>query len=204
MVYPKRSRGARPVRRGVVFLDRDGVLSQERNGYVLQPAQFRWIAGARRGLALFASAGIPVVVVTNQSAVGRELARRREIDAVHKKFWREANSAGARLLGIYFCPHAPWHGCACRKPRTGLLEAAQRDWGIDLARSYVVGDSASDLSLARQAGCRAILVLTGKGRATRRSPEAQDPRPDYIARDLSAAARWILRQENRAAPWSYP
>jgi len=148
------------------FLDRDGTLNPNRPGtYIVRPEQLKLYAGAGKALRLIAAKGYRLVVLTNQSAVARgymTLARSKEINL---KLVRELKKEGVKLDAVYFCPHGPSDGCACRKPRGGLVSEAVRDLAIDLAGSFVAGDKKSDLDLARAAGIKGRLVLTGEGRA---------------------------------------
>ncbi len=166
------------------FLDRDGTINLNRPGtYITRPAQLKLYTGAAKALRLIAAKGYRLVVLTNQSAVARgymTLARSREINL---KLVRELKKAGVELDAVYFCPHGPDEGCACRKPRAGLIKEAARELSIDLRRSFVAGDKKSDLELARTAGIKGRLVLTGEGRAVVPSPGAER------YRDLPALAR---------------
>jgi len=154
-----------PVRH--VILDRDGVLNVEASGagYVTGPEQWRWIPGALDALAQLHQAGIRVSIVTNQSGIGRGVMTMTDLYAVHERMLSDSHRAGARITAVYVCPHAPDHGCACRKPAPGLILKATLESGINAQESLVVGDDLRDLAAAKGAGVEAALVLTGKGRA---------------------------------------
>jgi len=140
-------------------------------------------------------ASLPVIVVTNQSGVGREYFPEALIDEVHELMTKEITAAGARLDAIYYCPHTSADACESRKPKPGMLERAAREHGLDLRRSFVVGDRSVDIELARNVGARGILVRTGYGEgelAWHASKWAVQP--DFIAQTLTEAAGWILRQ----------
>lgn len=145
-----------------MFFDRDGTLIEERH-YLSEPAQVALIPGAAEAVRMAAEAGYLAVVITNQSGVGRGMFPLEAVEAVHRRMTELLAEEGARLDGIYVCPHAPEDDCRCRKPRTGLVELAARELGIDLRRSWMIGDKAADLELAVNAGMRGVLVMTGYG-----------------------------------------
>ncbi|MGD9641515.1 MAG: D-glycero-alpha-D-manno-heptose-1,7-bisphosphate 7-phosphatase [Elusimicrobiales bacterium] len=148
------------------FLDRDGTLNRNRTGvYVTAPEQLILYASAARAVKLLSEKGYRIVVLTNQSAVGRGYMTLAESKAINLKLVRDLRAAGAPVAAVYFCPHAPDAACACRKPRPGLLLEAAKDLPADPERSFVAGDKPSDLALARNAGLKGYLVLTGEGRA---------------------------------------
>jgi D-glycero-D-manno-heptose 1,7-bisphosphate phosphatase len=149
------------------ILDRDGVLNiQAPGGYVLKPDQWHWEPGALEGLAELARAGIRISVATNQSCVGRGLMDLDGLEKIHGLMKMQAAKYGVSFSGIYFCPHAPDQGCACRKPLPGLLEQAIDESGIPAEQTLFIGDSETDLLAARAAGITAWLVRTGKGMET--------------------------------------
>jgi histidinol-phosphate phosphatase family protein len=147
-------------RRPAVILDRDGVLNERppKAEYVRRPEDVRWLSGAREALRLFADAGWRVIVVSNQAGVGRGIMTTAEVDVVNEHIRREAEEAGGRIDAVYYCPHGWDEGCACRKPRPGLLFRAQRDFHLDLTRTTFVGDDERDREAALAAGCRPALV----------------------------------------------
>jgi D-glycero-D-manno-heptose 1,7-bisphosphate phosphatase len=175
--------------RSAVFLDRDGVINENRPDHVLSWSQFRVLPGVAEAIRKLNHEGVPVFVITNQASVGRGLLSQENLDDIHSRMVRVLASAGARIETVYTCPHRPEDQCECRKPKPGLLEFAARSHGLDLSRSFVVGDAATDIQAGRACGCRTILVLTGRGRA--QLAEKPDP-PDYVALDLAEAALWII------------
>jgi heptosyltransferase II len=180
-----------------VFLDRDGTLNHD-PGYITSPDQFELFAGVPEALASLKRAGARLIVVTNQSGVARGFLSRDDLDAVHRKLKRLLDDAGAALDAIYFCPHHPDDGCECRKPNRGLIDQAVREWGMDLDRSYLIGDHVRDIELAKRIGARSILVTTG----VVSPPEAEGlktsgPTPDWIAATLGEAADWLLSDAGR-------
>jgi heptosyltransferase-2 len=182
-----------------VFLDRDGTLNHD-PGYITSPGQFELFPGVPEALARLKRAGARLIVVTNQSGVARGFLSRDDLDAVHRKLKRLLEDAGAALDAIYFCPHHPDDGCECRKPNRGLIDQAVREWGMDLDRSYLIGDHIRDIELAKRIKARSILVTTG----VVSPPEAEGlktsgPTPDWIAANLREAADWLLSDAGRSS-----
>jgi D-glycero-D-manno-heptose 1,7-bisphosphate phosphatase len=180
--------------RPAVFLDRDGTVAEEA-GYLNHISRFRMFPFAADAIRRLNDAGFPVMVVTNQSGVGRGYFPEALVDAVHELMTKQLAAAGARLEAIYYCPHTSADACESRKPKPGMLERAAREHALDLSRSFVVGDRYGDIELARNVGARSILVRTGYGEgelAWHASKWAVQP--DFVAQTLSEAADWILRQ----------
>ncbi len=176
-----------------VLMDRDGVLNEE-VGYLRDPADLRLLSGAGEAVRLLNEAGIPVILVTNQSAIARGYLTVAGLDEIHRELGRQLAACGAHLDGIYYCPHHPDDGCSCRKPEPGLLKQAAAEHDLDLSRSFVVGDKGSDLEAGRRVGCRTVLVLTGYGQDESAGQRRSVHPPDFIACDLLEAVRWILTQ----------
>jgi len=183
-----RARGRAP--RPAVFLDRDGTLVVER-GYLSDPRELALMPGAARAVRHLAAAGYAVVVISNQSGVGRGAFTLGAAHATMAALRRALRAHGAELDAIYFCPHRPDAGCACRKPGTALLERAADDLQLALRASVMVGDKALDVEAGRRAGARGVLVRTGYG-AEEEARAAGAATPDHVADDVEAAARWIL------------
>jgi histidinol-phosphate phosphatase family protein len=141
--------------RPAVFLDRDGTLIED-VGYPSDPAHVRLVDGAVDALAEFRRHGFALVVISNQSGIGRGLVTPEQADAVHRRFLQELSSRGVDLDDVRYCPHAPDERCACRKPAAELLLAAARELRIDLSRSFMIGDSPVDAGAGRAAGCRTV------------------------------------------------
>jgi len=174
--------------RPATFLDRDGTIMQEK-GYLADPKAVALLPGAVDALRLLRDAGFALVVVTNQSGIARGLYGLQEYHAVTRRLEELLGHHGIRLDGTYLCPHHPdlTGPCECRKPSTGLFRAAARDLGLDLPRSYFVGDRARDVLPARELGGTGILVRTGYGA----EEEAGLPGDFVVTHDLLAAVRWI-------------
>lgn len=181
-----------PKKRRAVFLDRDGTISEEM-GYVNHLSRFIIFPYAAAAIRRLNQANLPVIVVTNQSGVARNFFPESLINEVHDKMKRELAAAGARVDGIYYCPHIRDDNCTCRKPIPGMLEQAAREHSLDLATSILVSDRYDDISMGQSVGCRSILVLSGYGRGEYEYHRRDWPRqPDHVVEDLTAAVDLIL------------
>ena len=177
---------SRTAGRRVVVLDRDGTIMIDRD-YLDDPAQLEFLPQAAQGLRLLHERGHRLVVITNQSGVGRgrfSLARLQEINA---RFIAMVERAGARIAGLYYCPHRPDEDCACRKPRTKLLEDAAAELGFAAADAVVIGDKASDVEFGRRAGALTMLV-SPNGLTREGTPSTADQLPVTAASFNAASA----------------
>jgi histidinol-phosphate phosphatase family protein len=174
------------VTRPALFLDRDGVLIDD-VGYPKDPALVRIVDGAVAALAALGKT-YALVVISNQSGIGRGLVTEAEAAAVHQRFVRVFADAGVMFDGVYYCPHAPDAGCRCRKPAPGLLLDAAGELGLDLARSIMIGDKPSDLEAGRAAGCAWVV---------RFGPDADGARADARCDDWAAVVRIIASLATR-------
>lgn len=166
-----------------VFLDRDGTLIED-VGYPRDPEEVRLLPGVPAALRRLAAAGLRLVVVSNQSGIGRGLIRTEEASAVHDRLVAHLGGQGIVLDGAKYCPHAPGEGCDCRKPAPGMLLDAAAELDLDLGSSFMIGDKQSDVEAGRRAGCRAtVLLATGA---------AETGAADHVAADLGSAADLIL------------
>jgi len=153
----------RAARTPAVFLDRDGVINRDRREYVRRWAEFQFLPGVLEAFRLLAPLPYRIIVVTNQSAIGRGFIDRSVVENIHRLMIAEIAGAGGRVDAVYYCPHAPEAGCDCRKPRPGLFLQAASDWQLDLETSWAIGDSARDIAAASAIGVRGILVRTSHG-----------------------------------------
>ena len=177
-----------------VFLDRDSVINRNRADYVKQWSEFRFLPGARRAIAGMTRAGYRLFIITNQACIGKGLVARSALDEMHGRMLREIERAGGHVEAVLYCPHRSDEGCDCRKPAPGLLHRAQDEYGVDLGRAVVIGDSLTDMSAATAAGVPGILVFSGLGwHAALHAPQSCGPgwRP---ALNLAHAAAIIRRQ----------
>jgi D-glycero-D-manno-heptose 1,7-bisphosphate phosphatase len=171
-------------RRRFVLLDRDGTLIVEKH-YLADPQGVELIEGAAAGLRRLRALGLGLAVVTNQSAIGRGYLDHEGLARIHRRLESELAREGVRLDGIFYCPHHPDEDCACRKPRTGLVERAARLLDFDPREAFLVGDMPSDVELGRALGSTTLLVRTGHGARTEASGEAG---ADHVVADLREAA----------------
>lgn len=178
--------------RPAIFLDRDGVINANRADYVKQWTEFCFLPGALEALQKLATLGWPIVIITNQSAIGRGIVSQANVEQIHQQMIDAIHAAGGRIDAIFTCPHHPEDGCDCRKPRPGLLLQAQAELQIDLARSILVGDAVSDLQAAQAVGCLPILVKSGRGRAQLAHWPPQKLDEILVAEDLAHAVTQIL------------
>jgi D-glycero-D-manno-heptose 1,7-bisphosphate phosphatase len=178
-----------------VILDRDGTINAE-GEYVSSPEQVELLPGATAGLRAMRALGLGLIVVTNQSAVGRGYFDLARLEEIHRHLRKLLALDGVELDGIYICPHTPADGCDCRKPRPGLLQRAAAERGFAPADCFVIGDRPCDIDLGRAVGATTILVRTGYGAE---HEAAQTAAADFVADDLCQAAEWIGRQLPAAA-----
>jgi len=182
-----------PLLNKTVFLDRDGVINIDSSLYIKNESEFEFIQKSPEAIALLNKHGFSVIVITNQSIIGRNMVTRKILDAIFEKMKNGIQKAGGRIEDIFFCPHTPVDHCSCRKPKPGLILQAQQKYNIDLKHSYMVGDSAKDIECALNAGCKTtLLVKTGNGKKAQQQLLQKNIIPDFIASDLYDAACWIL------------
>jgi histidinol-phosphate phosphatase family protein len=191
------ARSRTPVGRAAAFVDRDGTVVRE-VGYLADPDDLELLPGAAEALLRLRAAGYALVLISNQSGVGRGLFSIATVYAAMARLRQRLREHAMELDAIYFCPHRPDAGCACRKPGTALLERAADDLRLSLGRSVMIGDKLLDPATAHAAGARGILVRTGYGRDEEQrwrsgaANELDDRGPDAVCDDLGAAADWIL------------
>jgi histidinol-phosphate phosphatase family protein len=175
-----------------VFLDRDGTVIEDAD-YPQDPTRVRPLPGAVEALRTLRAAGLRLVLVSNQSGLGRGYFSEREAEAVHTEVVRQFATRGVAFDGAYYCPHAPEAACACRKPEPGLLLQAARDLGLDLARSYMIGDRPSDVEAGRRVGAATILLAPSPA-----APQAgADLGADLLASDWDTVVRYIRRHREQ-------
>jgi D-glycero-D-manno-heptose 1,7-bisphosphate phosphatase len=168
-----------------VFFDRDGTLMRDAD-YCDDPAKVEVFEGAADALRQLKGRGFKIVVITNQSGIGRGYMTEDAYRAVEREF--ESQLGGDVIDATYFCPHSPEMTCDCRKPEPGMLRRAAEEHQLDLTKSYLVGDKDSDIECGKRAGTKTILVETGYGRS------ADHDRPDVVVTDVKGAAAYILKE----------
>ena len=192
----KRTRGMRRQKRTdwAVFVDRDGTVVDE-IGYQSDPDRIRVIPGAAGAISKLNKLGIPVVVISNQAGVARGLFTPGDLDRVHDRFVELLSAEGAFVDAAYYCPHHPEFDvdCDCRKPKPGLLLKASEELGIELGRSFMVGDRLIDVQAGRAAGTSTVFLRTGYGLRELQEHQADIMRTaDRVCDDLAQAVDWIL------------
>lgn len=181
-----------------IFLDRDGTIIRDK-GYVHKKEDLEFIIGAASAIKKLSQQNYSIIVVTQQSGIGQGYFTEEQYHEFNEHFLNKLTEQNAKVDAVYFCAHHPTKGigqylknCECRKPKTGMIMRAQAEHNIDLSKSWVIGDKTSDVKMGENAGCRAILVQTGKA--------GQDGEfkisPTYQAKDLLDAARFILINDN--------
>jgi heptosyltransferase-2 len=184
--------GHAPLEGVTVFLDRDGTLNHD-PGYLSVAAELKLLAGVGPALARLKRAGAKLVVVTNQSGVGRGIFTLKDLEAIHARLEGLLEQEEVALDAIYFCPHHPDDGCRCRKPNVGMVERARSELQLDLRRSYLIGDHARDIQLAKRVGAKGILLTTDLVDAQALDAlQAAEAMPDAVATSMTEAVDWIL------------
>jgi len=171
-----------------VFLDRDGVIVED-VGYHYKIEDFKLIKNAVEGLKLLKD--FKLIIVTNQSGIGRGYYTMKDFLKFNDYLIEELGGKKINIEKTYVCPHKPEDDCEYRKPKTKLIEDAEKEFRIDLKKSFVIGDKKIDIEMGKNAGCKTILVLSGHG-----MKEKENSKADYIAKDLLEAAEWIKENEN--------
>jgi D-glycero-D-manno-heptose 1,7-bisphosphate phosphatase len=181
-----------------IFIDRDGVINEDRADYVKTWDVFRFIPGSLDALQRLTDSGYRIIVITNQSVINRNMVCPKDLEEIHNNMTKAITAHGGRVEAIFLCPHAPDDGCDCRKPAPGLIRQAQAKYHMDLAQTCMIGDSLKDIQCAQRAGCgKAILVRTGYGAETERQCLQKGVYPDHVADDLNKAVEWLLDESRR-------
>jgi D-glycero-D-manno-heptose 1,7-bisphosphate phosphatase len=141
------------MKKKAIFLDRDNTLIED-EGYIHEPEKVRLLPGVPEGLRLLKEHGYLLIVVSNQSGIGRGYFKEEDFHAVNKKLQELLKPYNVQIDDFFFCPHRPEDGCNCRKPKTGMIEKAIKKWNIDVSESFVIGDKDIDVQLAINAGCK--------------------------------------------------
>ena len=182
--------------RPAVFLDRDGVINEYNSDYVRTVADFQYVPQAETAFRTLGELGYPIVVITNQSGIGRGYTTVETVNEIHQKLIDDAHSWGATVVSVEHCPHTPGDRCACRKPETAMLERAAAVHSLTFDGSFMVGDSPCDLELAHRAGLTGVRVATGRGAE---SLPAGVTAAAEVA-NFGAAAEWIVSAVRAASP----
>ncbi|MGS1117193.1 D-glycero-beta-D-manno-heptose 1,7-bisphosphate 7-phosphatase [Castellaniella sp. UC4442_H9] len=179
----------------LIILDRDGVINEDSGAFIKTPDEWIPLPGSLEAMGRLTQAGWTVVVASNQSGIARGLFTMETLGAIHTRMRQAVAAAGGRIDAIFFCPHGPDEGCACRKPNPGMLHDIAKRLDVRLEGVPVVGDSLRDLQAAAACNCRPWLVLTGKGRATwdTHGPTGGLPAGTEVRDDLAAVADALIK-----------
>lgn len=187
--------------RRAVFLDRDGVITQEPPHYAHKLDQLKFIAGTADAIRLLNDNGFVVIIASNQSGIARGYYREEDAALFHQAMMASLGKKGARIDAVYYCPHHPEANvdkyrvvCDCRKPAPGMLKQAEKELKLDLRQSFMVGDKLSDIESGKRVGCYTIMVKTGQGAEQLKMTGVKC---DYIADDLYHAVEHILAVSTR-------
>jgi D-glycero-D-manno-heptose 1,7-bisphosphate phosphatase len=179
---------------GAIFLDRDGVINENRPDHVKNWGEFEFLPGVLSSIRRLSQTGLPIFVVTNQAIISRGEMSVETLDSIHARMLACVREAGGRIDHVYYCPHDKDDNCECRKPRPGMLKQAALEYGIDLTKSFIVGDAWTDVEAGLAVGARSILVMTGRGRGQGNFAKCLTQYPVHFgaACDLEDATTMIL------------
>ena len=179
----------------LVILDRDGTINADSDEFIKSPEEWTPLPGALEAIARLNHAGWHAVIASNQSGLGRGLFDVASLNAMHAKMHKMLSAQGGRIDAVFYCPHSPDEGCACRKPLPGLFEQIGERFGADLRTTHVVGDSLRDLQAGAAAGCEPHLILTGKSAQYRNGGQPDGlPEGTRLHPDLGAFVDFILER----------
>ena len=180
--------------KGAIFLDRDGTLNPD-PGYINSPDIFCLYNDVIIALKLLVKTELPLILITNQSGVGRGLIKPSALDKIHQKLDNLLYKHGVIFTDKYFCPHLPEEGCKCRKPEIGMFNKAAKDHKINFKKSYMIGDSSGDIIAASRIGAKEILVRTGNGSMVEFQMAKKGLRPSFIGNNITDCAKYVLEIE---------
>ncbi|MHB8154841.1 MAG: D-glycero-alpha-D-manno-heptose-1,7-bisphosphate 7-phosphatase [Candidatus Omnitrophota bacterium] len=176
----------------VILLDRDGVINKYPGDrlYVTSLRKFRFLPRAKKAIALLSRGGYKIFVASNQAGVGKGVYSQKTLDLITVKMLKDIENEGGLIHKVYYCTHRKEAGCSCRKPKPGLLKKAAKEFRFSLKGAYFIGDTMRDVFTAQAAGCKSILVLTGKEKLV--NQKNWEARPDFVFKDLLAAAEFLI------------
>lgn len=176
-----------------IFLDRDGVINENRSDYVKSWNEFRFLPGSKQAITKLTNAGHRIIVCTNQTGVARGSLSVETVEEIHRRMIAEIDKIGGVIERVYYCPHSKNENCLCRKPRPGMLLRARDELHIDMNDAIFIGDSITDVRAGLAARVQTVLVLSGLGIEQFREHHHEAEGPFHIARSLKHAAEFILQ-----------
>ena len=177
-----------------IFLDRDGVINENRSDYVKSWDEFRFLPSSKEAIVMLTRAGHRIIVCTNQACIARGFITVEKVEDIHRRMLAEIARVGGKIERIYYCPHGKDENCFCRKPRPGMLLRARDELSIDMNDAIFIGDSITDVRAGVAAGVHAVLVLTGLGREQLREHSHETKGPFQITMSLRHVAEIILQR----------
>jgi len=180
-----------------VFLDRDGVINvfPGYKKYVTSLRKFQFLPRVKKAIARLTDKDFQIFVVSNQAGVGKGVYSQRTLDLITSRMLEGIGLSGGIIRKVYYCTHRPEANCACRKPRAGMLQMARKEFGVNLKSAFFVGDTIRDVMTAEAAGCRSILVTSGREKLS--NQKNWEAKPHFVFRDLYEAADFIIRQKKQ-------
>lgn len=179
----------------IIFLDRDGVINKDTDGYVARPKDFEFIPGSLEAIKKLNSNGYEIIIISNQAGISKGIYSIQDLKRVNAKMLSEIKKAGSRIKSVKYCIHADEDNCSCRKPKIGMFKEACKGLDVDFKKCYFIGDKIADIEAGRKVGCKTILVLSG---ITKQGDVAYwQMKPDYIRKDLKKAVDWIVENEKK-------
>jgi histidinol-phosphate phosphatase family protein len=180
-----------------IFLDRDGVINKDPGvgDYIKSWDEFQFLPNVIEAIKLLTENKYEIFIISNQAGVAKGLYTKDDLEDINKKMLKEIGLKGGRINKIMYCPHLPDAGCSCRKPNIGMIKEATEGLNVDFKNSYFIGDSKLDIEAGKKAGCKTVLLLTGKEKF--KEINAWQQRPDFIKQDLLEAVKWILEQDSK-------
>ncbi len=179
-------------KRQIVFLDRDGVINKNPVylDYIKNPSEFKFMPGSRQAIRMLNKAGFRVIIISNQTGVGKGLYSKEDLKNTTEKMLKGLEKSKAKLDKICYCIHHPDAGCSCRKPETGMFKKAVKNIKFDCGNSFFVGDTERDTLAGHNFGVKAVAVLSGYNK--RKDIKRWEVQPDFIAKDLLDAVKRII------------
>jgi histidinol-phosphate phosphatase family protein len=175
----------------VVFLDRDGVISKDSPEHIKSWEEFHFLPHVKEAIKILTEHEFNIIIITNQSVIARGMTSVEELNQMHINMIKEIEKEGGKIVDIYYCPHHPDDKCNCRKPAPGMLIKAIKDHHINPKKSFMIGDRMMDVKVGKKVGTRTIIIPSTLG--LKEMKEEKNIKPDYIAKDLYDASKWIIK-----------